>query len=201
MKHSGLLITIILLLVFPTLAGCSTGNGTEATTTSTNEPKNVVFSDFNLETAIRDTLGKRSEEEILFDELANLTVLLASNKGINDTTGIEQCVNLTELDLSNNQIIDISPLSGLTNLEVLKLNMNEIINISAISNLINLRWLNIQDNDIGDIWPLAYNAGLGEGDRVLLAGNGILIVEHTGPWDVVTELEDRGVELHTSYSW
>ena len=42
---------------------------------------------------------------------------------------------------------------------------------------------------------------LDEGDRVFLAGNGILIVEHTGPWEVVSELEDRNVELHTSYSW
>jgi len=201
MKHYGLLITIILLIVFTTLAGCSTGNGTEATMTSTNEPKNVLFPDFNLETAIRDALNRPNGQEITIDELASLTVLLASNKGITDATGIEYCVNLTELDLSNNQIIDITPLSTLTNLEVLNLNMNEIINISAISNLINLRWLNIQNNDIGDIWPLAYNVGLGEGDRVLLAGNGILIVEHTGPWDVVTELEDRGVELHTSYSW
>ena len=165
------------------------------------EAKTVVFPDSNLETAIKTALGKQSEEEISVNELANLTVLSASNSAITDLSGIEYCVNLIELDLSNNQISNISSLSTLTKLTVLNLNMNRIINISAISNLTNLNWLNIQNNDIGDIWPLVYNTGLGEGDRVFLAGNGILIVEHTGPWDVVTELEDRGVKLHTRYSW
>ncbi len=199
MKQIGMLIVIILFVT--ALASCSTGNRTETIMTSTSEPKTIIFPDDNLETAIKTALGKQLDKEIVDDELANLTVLLASDSGITDISGIEHCVNLIELDLSNNQISDIYPLSTLTNLMVLNLNMNRIINISAISNLTNLRWLNIQDNDIGDIWPLVSNTGLGEGDRVFLAGNEILIVEHTGPWDVVTGLEGRGVELHIRYSW
>ena len=189
MKRAKILaITLSILVIIAMLISCG-------------GPETVTFSDENLDAAIRDTLGKPAGKEITASELANLTVLSASSSGITDLSGIEYCVNLIELDLSNNQISDITPLSTLTNLTVLNLNINRIINISAISNLTNLNWLNIQYNDIGDLWPLVYNAGLGEGDRVLLAGNGILIVEHTGPWDVVTELEDRGVELHTSYSW
>ncbi|UCG55141.1 MAG: leucine-rich repeat domain-containing protein, partial [Dehalococcoidia bacterium] len=144
---------------------------------------------------------KGTDEEILATELANLEVLLANNKNISNLSGIEYCINLIELDLSNNQVVDISKLNTLTDLEILNLRNNNIVNIYAISRLVNLTWLDLQDNDIGDIWPLANNPGLGMGDRVLLAGNGILIVEHTGPWDVVSELEDRGVELHTVYSW
>ena len=188
MKRFILVVSLSLLVLVAMSIGCA-------------GPKTVTFPDENLEATIRDVLDKPEGEEITVDELANLTMLSASNSGITDLSGIEYCVNLIELDLSNNKISDIYPLSTLTNLMVLNLNMNRIINISAISNLTNLRWLNIQANDIGDIWPLVYNAGLGEGDRVFLAGNEILIVEHTGPWDVVTGLEGRGVELHIRYSW
>ena len=201
MKQAGIFIVIVLLISVIALTGCGTENRTETITTSTSEPKTVIFPDENLDAIIRDTLGKPTGEEITIAELANLTVFSASSSDITDLSGIEYCANLIELDLSSNQISDIYPLSTLTNLMVLNLDTNRIIDISAISNLTNLSWLNIKNNDIGDIWPLAYNTGLGKGDRVFIAGNEILIVEHTGPWDVVTELLDRGVELHIQYNW
>ena len=223
MKRTKLLVLIIFLLV-TAFAGCSTGNATETITTTgsitttknitttgtvtttrtitttTEEPVNSIFADSNLEAAVKSALGKPAGEEISIDELADLSILSASDRGITSISGIEYCVNLIELDLSNNSIIDISYLDALTSLEVLDLKMNDIINISAISKLINLRWLDLQYNDIGDIWPLAYNSGLGAGDRVFLVGNVFLIVEHTGPWDVVTELDERGVKLHINES-
>jgi len=109
-------------------------NEKETITTSTSEPKTVVFPDYNLEIAIINALGKQSGEEILVDELVNLTVLLADNSKIAD---------LIELELSNNQISDIYPLANLTNLMLLNLNMNNIVGNSAISNLTKLNWLNI----------------------------------------------------------
>ena len=218
MKRTKLLVLIIFLLVV-TAFGCSTGNATETVTTTgtitttgtvtttktitttTEEPENIIFADGNLEAAVKSALGKPADEEISIDELADLKILSASDRGITDISGIEYCVNLIVLNLSNNSIIDISYLATLTSLEVLDLKMNDIINISAISKLINLSWLDVQDNDIGDIWPLAYNSGLGEGDRLFLAGNVILYTEHEGPWQVAEELEDRGVILHISYSY
>jgi Leucine-rich repeat (LRR) protein len=193
-----------------------TGTTSQTTTTSkTTEPETSIFPDDSLEIAVRNALGKQSEE-ILLSDLASLTVLSASSRGIKDLSGIELCTNLIDLDLSNNQITDIYPISSLINLTVLNLDTNWIVDISAISELTNLScwivdisaiseltnlsWLDLQGNDIGDIWPLVYNAGLGEGDRLFLP-QGLIVVEHTGPWDVLNELEDRGVLLNVQYNW
>jgi Leucine-rich repeat (LRR) protein len=167
--------------------------------TITSTPSKGIIRDSNLEVAVRAALGKQSGE-ILMSELASLNILHATNMGITDLTGIGYCTNLIELDLSNNQISDIYPLSNLINLEVLNLDTNWIVDISAVSRLTNINWLNIQGNDIGNIWPLAYNTGLGEGDRVFLPKE-LIVVEHTGPWDVLDELENRGVILNIQYNW
>ncbi len=73
-------------------------------------PKSVTFPDENLETAIRDALGKLVGEEITPEELAGITTLMAAISDIADLSGLEYCTSLTWLYLSANQISDISPL-------------------------------------------------------------------------------------------
>ena len=67
----------------------------------------VNFPDPNLEAAIREAINK-PEGPITDEDLAGLTELDASNRGISDLTGIEHCINLQWLDLRGNQITDIS---------------------------------------------------------------------------------------------
>ena len=77
--------------------------------------------------------------------------------------------SLTDLNLTYNSISDISPLSGLTGLAVLRLYNNPITDIGALRGLTSLTELHVHDlPDLSNIQPLLNNAGLGEGDRVIL---------------------------------
>ena len=115
----------------------------------------VNFPDPNLEAAIREELNK-PEGPITDDELAKLTGLDASERGISDLTGIEYCINLKFLNLGYNQITDIRPLSALTKLQGLVLWVNRITDLSPLSNLTNLEnWLNLEVNQITDISSLS----------------------------------------------
>ena len=91
-------------------------------------PDAVAFRDTALEAAVRSALNLQATDPILPNELAALTTLSASNRGIVDLTGLEHATGLTDLTLSNNQIIDVLPLVGLTSLMQLNLAGNPITN-------------------------------------------------------------------------
>ena len=118
-------------------------------------PETVVFADENLETEIRDALGKAVGEAITPVELAGLTELRASMWDITDLSGIEYCTNLVELSLARNQMTDISPLGSLNNLTTLFLNCNHISDVSSLASLTNLTTLFLNNNQISDLSPLA----------------------------------------------
>ncbi len=92
-------------------------------------PVVVIFPDPNLETAVREAIGKPTGD-ILSTDLQTLTSLDISSRGISDLTGLEQCGNLASLDLSGNQISDISPLLSLAELTTLSLAGNPLSNES-----------------------------------------------------------------------
>jgi len=151
------------LLVVILLVGCSGLSATPTPTpipttapTSTPTSDTVTFNDENLEAVIRESAIYGSiSEQIMQEELASLTGLVASERGIVDLTGIEYCVNLTNLLLFENEISDISPLSSLTKLESLALLRNQISDITPLSSLDNLIVLHLAENQISDISPLA----------------------------------------------
>jgi hypothetical protein len=122
-----------------------------------------IFSDPNLEIAVREALNKPSGA-ISASELAGLANLTASDSGIRDLSGLQYCTNLTDLDLWHNQISDISPLGNLTNLTYLELGDNGISDISSLGNLTNLKYLSLQYNQVSDISPLANLTSLTELD-------------------------------------
>ena len=114
----------------------------------------VYFPDEGLEEAVREAIGKPTED-ILDIDLIGLTSLTARYQGIANLEGIEHCVNLTELDLYGNNLADIRALSELTKLTKLSLEANEIVDISPLAGLTNLTMLYLDSNDIIDISPLA----------------------------------------------
>jgi len=114
----------------------------------------VFFPDPNLESALREAIG-RPTGRIYKSDLEGLTSLSASYRGITNLTGLEYCINLRSLDLHGNQISDISALAGLVKLEWLDLSYNRISNISPLASLTNLTWLYLYNNLIGNISPLA----------------------------------------------
>ncbi|GAG04355.1 unnamed protein product, partial [marine sediment metagenome] len=91
----------------------------------------VTFPDPNLETAIREAIGKPSGD-IYQSDLDNLTSLDADSRNIIDLTGLEHCTSLTNLRFMSNQISDISPVSNLTSLTGLFLISNQISDISPV---------------------------------------------------------------------
>jgi len=121
--------------------------------TSLVQGEEVTFPDSNFEAAIREALNK-PEGPITDEDLATLTELDASERGIIDLTSIEYCINLQWLDLRGNQITDISLLSSLTNLQTLWSDHNQIGDINPLSSLTELQWLGLSVNQISDIGPL-----------------------------------------------
>ncbi len=129
----------------------------------------VTFLDVNLETVIREAIGKPGGP-VYMSDLESLTVLEASGRGISDISILANLTNLGYLVLGNNNISDISPLAGLTNLELLSL------------------WY----NNISDVSALVDNAGLSGGDTVNLIDNPLSAESIS---NYIPHLEARGVNV------
>jgi WD40 repeat protein len=114
----------------------------------------VIFTDPNLEAAIRESIG-RPDGTIYASDLKELTRLEAKEKSIADITGLEYCSNLEYLNLISNHITDLSPLSKLTRLKTLYLDDNQIADISPLAGLTSLNDLSIFINKVSDVYAFA----------------------------------------------
>jgi len=114
----------------------------------------VNFPDPGLEAAIRDAIGKPTGD-IHDTDLSGLTELSASDRGISNIEGIQNCADLERLYLNGNHISDISLLAGLSKLEHLWLQGNSLVNLSALSSIVSLRVLRLSGNAISNVSPLA----------------------------------------------
>ena len=143
--------------VFGTAVEPPTGGGGGGTT--------VTIADDSLRVVIENSLGKARNAPITRAEMATLTRLDATNRGIRNLSGLEHATNLRSLDLgdvvvdgyytNSNDISNLSPLSGLNNLTYLRLRWNSISDISALAGLTNLTTLNLYANNISDISALS----------------------------------------------
>ena len=122
---------------------------------SVSPPPQMEIGDSNLAAVIRETLGLDADAEITDTDMADLTGLNASDRGITDIAGLEHATNLTELDLRDNEITDIGALSGLTGLTFLHLGGNSISDLSALSDLAGLTHLYLGRNSISDLSALS----------------------------------------------
>ena len=133
--------------------------GLVSDTTPPAERKEVVFSDPNLEAAVREAIDK-PEGPIYINypknkttNIERLTELVADGRGIYNLRGLDKCEYLTSVDLSDNQISDISTLSksDLTVLTTLDLSNNQISDIPSLSSLTSLSSLDLRGNPL-DLW-------------------------------------------------
>jgi PKD repeat protein len=145
----------------------------------------VVFADAALEETVRQVIGKQTGD-ILVSEVATLTVLVASEKGIVRLDGLEHFTGLTTLDLSMNQISDLTPLAGLTRLVVLDLGQNQISDLLPLAGLIQLLELKLWTNRINDLSALEKLIQLIELD---LSGNRISDLSSLVGLDQLIELD------------
>ena len=113
----------------------------------------LLFADANLESAVRETLG-RPQGRLTPEDVASLRNLNFHDKDIHSLAGIEYLTALQGLSLRWNQIVDITPLNQLTNLQELTLGRNQIVDITPLNQLTNLQWLYPDGNQIVDLTPL-----------------------------------------------
>ena len=153
-----------------------------ATTKSGRLDREISIADPGLRAAIADALSIRTTETtivsdnatkieprlakpIMASDLAALTGLDASNRGIADLSGLEYATNLRWLDLSHNKLTSIAKLApavsplradantplGPRSLEYLSLDDNLIKSIEPLALLGSLRSLSADDNQIFDL--------------------------------------------------
>ncbi len=139
-------------------------------TVPTPDADAAFIPDSYLASAIREELKMLPAQRITTFDIARLTSLTATNRGITDLTGLEHAARLDFLDLSGNQIQDITPISALTLLRKLILNDNAIGDVTQVSKLTQLTELRIGSNQIRDITPLA---NLTQLEVLVLTGNHI----------------------------
>ncbi len=114
----------------------------------------IVFTDANLEAAVRSQLGV-FDEPLYAEDVAEVEVLELRERDIRALVGLEVFTGLRYLDLIGNEINDVSLLSSLPQLEELFLNGNNISDISSLFSLTRLRLLDLGGNNISDISSLS----------------------------------------------
>src|SRR5690625_5310322 len=72
-----------------------------------------------------DKLKEESDEEIIKDELEEVTELILENLGIENIEGLEYATNLRKLKLDKNKITDFSPLFENLSLEEVEFSAQE----------------------------------------------------------------------------
>ena len=128
----------------------------------------VEIPDERLRVAVEGAFNAPDGATITSGGLASLQAFAAPSARIERLDGLGHATNLRHLVLRHNRIDDASALSG----------MAELVG------------LDLEGNDISDIAVLAKNAGLAEGDKVVLAGNPL---SETAVDVQVPSLEERGV--------
>ena len=155
-----------------TAVGALRARGVEVTTLPQNVP--VVFVHPNLEAAVREQLGIPAPTPVTqVDMYFNLVTLDASNREIDDLTGLEYALSLYNLNLAGNRIDSIDPLETLGNLQTLDVSGNEIYNLG----------------------PLVRNAGIGSGDPVQVQLNYLDLVPGGLDMQDIETLQARGATV------
>ena len=115
----------------------------------------VYIPDVNLRAAIAVALGKNANAPITAAEMATLTNLDASSKGIRNLIGLEAARNLIVLQINNNPISDLSPLAGLAKIQEINFEETEVADLLPLNALYNLEIINAGNTHISNLAPLA----------------------------------------------
>ena len=128
----------------------------------------IEVPDDQLRARVEDASSVEEGDPIRTSHLAPLQVFEATSARISDLTGLDAAVNLRHLSLRGNRIADLDALSDMTSLSELDLEGNQAFDVAA----------------------LVENAGLGPGDKVILAGNPL---NQAAREEQLRALDERGV--------
>ena len=145
----------------------------------------ISFSDSALTAAVVDAL-EAADLPLTAAAARTLSQLTASDRRIEDLTGLEDLIGLRTVDLSFNRIEDVTPLAGLSALQALDLTANRVVDAGPLASLPALEVLVLDDNLVEEIAAFLDSPAL----RVLdLSGNPL----SSGSLDRFEELAARGV--------
>ena len=118
----------------------------------------VQFTEFAGLQEMTDTALRRASRWALYaflsNDLGSLESLDASDRGVEDLTGLEGAARLEGLFLDRNRITDISPLAALGSLRVLTLAHNRVQDWSPLAGMNSLRLLALDGNSLCELPPL-----------------------------------------------
>lgn len=89
------------------------------------------------------------------EQLASITELSCTNRGIQDVTGTSAMPNLAKLFLGGNLIEDVKPLATATRLFSLGLEYNQLADIAPLASLTKLRAISLTGNRLRDLTVLS----------------------------------------------
>jgi len=113
-----------------------------------------LIGDAGLEAAIREHLGNPAGG-LTTAQLQGMTgTLNASDRSIQNLSGIENCTGLSGIQLTNNAITDATALASLTQLTFLDVSTNQLTSLDFASSLTNLMDLIASDNQLTSMAPL-----------------------------------------------
>src|SRR6185503_17608494 len=119
------------------------------------QAQNVSIPDPDLNAAIRDALHK-PVGPVTEQDLLRLVSLIAGERNIKRTDGLDGAVNLNFLDLDSNSLTNFSLPSGLTKLQLLDVSFNSLTQCSIPRDLTNLETISLQGNLLSNFTlPLA----------------------------------------------
>lgn len=186
-------ITTVVFFGCPT-TGANPDGGSEDTEKNVQTCSGAVdFPDPALQAAIRDVI-QQPTGDILSQDLQQVNHVDFGDRGISDITGIECLTALESLHLYMNQIVDINSIKNLVELKYVDLDDNLIVDIGPVSGLVAIERLTLMNDGVVDIGPLVENQGIDLNDYIMLIGNPL---DCSAQANNITELESRGVQLHT----
>ncbi|WP_409023179.1 leucine-rich repeat domain-containing protein (plasmid) [Enterococcus faecium] len=120
----------------------------------------VTFMDEQLKTGIIQNLNqqkidgnstRKTTDPVYKNELEKLETLDLTNKGIQNLSGLENCVNIKTLNLAKNKISDISSIANLKQLVNVDLSDNQLNDISVFKNSTSVETITVNNNNIANI--------------------------------------------------
>ncbi len=139
----------------------------------------VTFADPSVRLVVAQTLGRtftkrfdgslQIAQPIVTSELAEMTRLDLSTRGVTSLSGLEDAINLHELNLNNNHVVDLKPIekgrklsgdnvgaaSGAAELRTLSFDNNSIRSLAPLLLLHHLQAISADFNPVTDVTPLA----------------------------------------------
>lgn len=126
---------------------------------------NDTMPDANYRACVNAKLGLAADADPSTEQLATITELSCTSKGIVDVTGTAALTNLTKLFLGGNSITNIAGLASSTKIFSLGLENNQLSNIAPLGALTKLSAVTLAGNKLRDLSVLgtlpAYSSGSG----------------------------------------